>query len=105
MKIKNIQMVAFVNGFEELSRKNLPSRLYYALSCNMKSLSAFIQPYQEAYEKAKEAGQEEVNALINQEIDAGLQTVPASILDVLDSGDKFDVLTAAEIEAIMFMIE
>ena len=105
MKIKNIQMVAFVNGFEELSRKNLPSRLYYALSCNMKSLSAFIQPYQEAYEKAKEAGQLEVSALINQEIDASIQTVPASILDVLDSGDKFDVLTAAEIEAIMFMIE
>lgn len=105
MKIKNIQMVTFLNAFDGLSKKKMPSRLYYALSCNMKTLSGFVQPYQEAYEKAKEAGQAEVAALINQEIEASIQTVPASILDVLDSGDKFDVLTGPEMEAIMFMIE
>ena len=105
MKIKNIDMVRFLNAFESISKKNIPSRLYYALSCNMKTLSAFVQPYQEAYNKAKEAGDKELDDLINQEIETSLQTVPLSILDIMDSGDKFDPLSGPELESIMFMFE
>lgn len=105
MKITNIQMVTYLNTFDGIAKKKIPARLYYALSCNMRTLSTFVQPYQEAYEKAKEAGGEEVAKLLKQEIEASIQTVPASILEVLDSGEKFDVLIGSEIEAIMFMIE
>lgn len=104
MKIRNIEMVRFLNTADDLVQKKLPTRLYYALSCNVKELSGFAQAYQEAYEKAKAAGGKEVEELINQEIEAIIQIVPQATLDLLDSSNKYDTLTFAELSAIMFMI-
>ena len=104
MKIKNIEMVSFLNIADSLSQKKLPTRLYYALSCNVKELSGFVPEYQKAYKKAKEAGGKEIEELINQEIEATIQVVSPTTLDLLDSSEKYDALSFAELTAIMFMI-
>lgn len=104
MKIKNGMMINFLNAAEKLITKKLPTNMYYALSCNFKTLGGFVEPYNQAYEKVKDNAKE-LNELLNQEIEVSIQTLPKSILDTLDSGEKFDVLTWDEYNAISFMIE
>ena len=103
MKIKNIDMVKLVNASDSLIKKKLPSRISYVLNCNLKTLASFAQAYKEAFDNAQQAG-EDVTGLINQEIDVAIQKVPQSTLDLLDNSDKYDVLSFAELDAIMFMI-
>lgn len=105
MKIRNHEMIRFLNASENLRKKKLPSKLYFAISCNIKALIGMAEPYNEALEKAQAEGTHAVTELLNQEIDAAIQTVPKTIFEVLDSSDKFDALTGDEIDAIIFMIE
>lgn len=104
MKIKNITMIKFLNTAEKLTGKKLPTNLYYAISCNLKVLGEFVDPYNQAYEKVK-GNVKEVNELVNQEIEASVQTISRSVLDLLDAGDKYDALTWNEYDALSFMIE
>ena len=104
MKIKNATMVKFLNSSDELIKKKLPIKLYYALSQNLKTFAGMIQVYQDAYEKAK-GNQKELIELINQEIDASVQTIPKEAIEMLDTESRFDPLTWEEYEAISFMIE
>lgn len=104
MKIKNGIMVKFLNTSNEILQKRLPIRLYYAINLNLKTFGSLITSYQEAYEKAK-GSEEELVELVNQEIEAPVQTVSQDTLELIDSNDKFDSLTWAEFEAIQFMIE
>lgn len=105
MKIKNIEMVRFLNATDGLVKKKLPTRLMYAVDCNIRELGRFVQAYQDAYEKARAEGQEELSALLNQEIEATLQTIPPETMDIMDRSDKFDALTGEELSALLFMIK
>ena len=104
MKIKNGQMICFLNASETLTTKKLPTNLYYAISCNLKAFGEFVDPYNKAYEKVKDNA-EEINELINQEIEVSVQTVPRSTLELIDTVEKFDSLSWDEFNALSFMIE
>ena len=104
MKIKNGQMILFLNTAEKLVEKKLPSTMYYAIDCNIKIFREFIESYQKAYEKAKD-DPEELNTLVNREIEAAIQMIPKEDLILLDTSSKFDALTYDEYNAISFMIK
>ena len=106
MKIRNITMVNFINGYEALAEKNLPNRLAYALDVNRKMFATqYIEAYVRRQQELSDVNDYEcINELINVEIDANVQTVPISVLERMDEVDKYDALTAIDMANISFMI-
>lgn len=104
MKIKNAQMIMFLNTAEKLMARKLPTSMYFAIDCNIKALGEFVEPYNKAYEKVKD-DPEEVNDLVNREIEVTVQKIRKEDLILLDMNSKFDAMSYDEFRAISFMLE
>lgn len=103
MKIRNIDMVNFMNHVHEIRVKKLPTMFSFALKCNITELSKLVPSYKEAYEKAEDDAAR--NELAMQEVNVNIQTISKKVLEKLDTDSRFDALTALEFEIISFMIE
>lgn len=105
MKIKNLEMVAFLNKADEIQKKRLPIKLHYALKLNRESLFAKAQIYMQEYNRLKKEGKEkELNELILSDTEAEVQKVKFSDLAKMDDSENYDALTGEEFAIIDFMI-
>lgn len=106
MKIKNIEMVAYMNHIGEIQKKRLPVRLSYALALNTAKLSEIARTYETEYNKLKAANDmAALKELINAEVDAEIQTVKFSDLAKMDDHAGYDALTGNEYAILDFMID
>lgn len=107
MRIKNIDMVTFLNASDEIGKKRLPRKISYPLILNQKKFANdFLEAYNSQYKELSEAKDlAGIAELLNSEIDVTIQTVPLSAFDIIDESDKFDALSANEYAAMSFMIE
>lgn len=51
MKIKNSQMVSFLNGKADIQNKKLPTKLGYAITKNIKLMNSVAEAYEEERKK------------------------------------------------------
>jgi len=106
MKIKNLEMVAFLNNADEIQKKRLPIKLHYALKLNREALWNKAQIYMQEYERLKKEGkQKELNELICSDTEAEAQKVKFSDLAKMDDSENYDALTGNEFAIIDFMID
>ena len=128
MKIKNSQMVAFMNGIMKIQEKSLPIKIGYAIRKNLKMMDPLATAYEEEririldnYAKKDVSGnylikdnsyvidnlQEydcEMQELLEIENDLDLHTVPYSELEKCDL-DKFDALSVQDLSVLEIMME
>ena len=112
-----------------LSRKKLPVKLGFAVSCNLDELVKWQKKTEEQrielcrrYSKKDDKGEpiinddkydiedmesltEDVKQLMEEEIDVSVRKVPSDLLDAVDLSDKYDALTPDEIGALQYMLE
>lgn len=106
MKIKNLEMVAYMNRINQIQKKKLPIKLSYALALNSKRLEEVANTYKAEFEKLKKEGNvEALNELIGSDFEAEIQKVKFSDIVKMDENPNFDVLTGEEFAAIDFMID
>lgn len=106
MKIKNLEMVAYMNRIGQIQKKKLPIKLSYALALNTKKLSEVANTYDTEFKRlSKDGNQEALNELINSDFEAEIQTVKFSDLAKMDENPNYDVLTGEEYAIIDFMID
>lgn len=127
MKINEIAMKAQI--LAGLSRKKLPVKLGFAVSCNLDELVKWQKKTEEQrielcrrYSKKDDKGEpiinddkydiedmesltEDVKQLMEEEIDVSVRKVPSDLLDAVDLSDKYDALTPDEIGALQYMLE
>lgn len=106
MKIKNLEMIAFMNRIGRIQKKKLPIKLSYAIALNGKKLGEIAGTYMQEYNKLKKEGnQEALDELIASDFDAEIQTVKISDLLKMDENPNYDVLTGEEFAILDFMID
>lgn len=106
MKIKNLEMVAFLNHADEIQKKRLPIKLHYALKLNRESLWNKAQVYMQEHERLKKEGKDkELTELILSETEVEVQKVKFSDLKKMDDSANYDALTGDDFAAIDFMID
>lgn len=109
-KIKNSDIVHFMNASQDILKKKIPNRLYHALSANKSSLRNEAKAYMETYDhiREKELPEEEcakeISELMGMEVEANIQKVRWHVLETMDDVNKYDALTGNELEAIGFML-
>lgn len=105
MKIKNLEMVAYMNHVGEIQKKKLPIKLSYALALNTKKLSEIANTYGSEFDRLKRAGnQKALSELVMSDFEAEIQTVKLSDLAKMDDSENYDALTGEEFAIIDFMI-
>ena len=110
MKIKNNDVVGFVNNAVTIMGKKIPNRVYTAISLNLDAVKPMVETYQKQYEaiKAKELSNEdeakEIEELLDIDADIVIQMITPAQLDRMDDSEKFDALTGIEYKAIQFMV-
>lgn len=110
MKIKNSDVVGFINNAQGILSKKIPNRIYTAISLNLDAVKPMVETYQKQYAdiKAKELDAEEeekeIMELLDIEADMVIQAVTQAQLDRMDDSEKYDALTGVEYRAIQFMI-
>ncbi len=129
MKIRNRQMVGFLNISDSILQLKIPKKLYSAISLNraalMDAADTYISQQQKLLEEYVKKGNEgqllrngnkyaftdessyynELEELLVIEIDVNLQTVHEELFDQMDSMEKFDSLSGIQYAAIGFMVE
>jgi hypothetical protein len=110
MKVKYADVVKFLNGTPGILEKRIPSRLWMAIDMNVRAFSDAGASYMKKRETIINdinASEEEktaaINELLRMEVDVNVQKVPDSVLDAIDTSDKFDALTGEQLGAIRFM--
>lgn len=107
MKVKNLQMVTFLNNVNDILKLRIPRKLYTAISLNADALDSPAKVYSKLYDdiigdaKAQALERQE---LLDDEVEVTIQTVTTDMLDEMDANKKFDALTGAQYVAIGFMI-
>lgn len=109
MKIENGRMAKFMNEVPGIMRKRIPRRLYTAIALTQNALMPAANLYNSQLDEAadedgmlKKAVLEEIQAI---EFEADVQTIPESLLEMLDESDKYDALTGEEYGALDLLIE
>lgn len=126
MKITEIGVKAQI--LSGLSKKKLPVKLGFAVSCNLDELAKWQKKTEEQrielckqYAKKDEKGEpiikddrydiedmtalsSDVAELMDEDIEVNVRKVPDSLLDMIDLSDKYDALTPDEIGALQFML-
>lgn len=102
MKIKNADMVSFLNSVDGIMAKRIPMKMYSVIYQNVKSFAAAA----EAYTKQREtiSCHDDIVELMNIESEIAIQKLPMSVVELIDSSDKYDALTGNEFKALSFMI-
>ena len=128
MKLKNSQVVSFINGAVELKGKSLPIKVGYAIARNLKTMEGVAAAYEEermkVLDKYAEKDSEgkyivkcnayvisdlenynhEMEELLEIENEISLHTVPFLELEKCDS-DKFDALSVQDIQVMEIMTD
>lgn len=128
MKIKNSQIVSFINGVVELREKQLPVKLGYAIAKNLGAMKSISEAYEEerikVLSKYAEKGADgkflvednsyvipdmenygrEIGELLEIENEVAIHTVAFEELEKCDS-DKFDALSFQDIQVLEIMTE
>lgn len=128
MKIKNSEMVAFINGVKEIKEKRIPIKLGYAITRNMKLMEVAAEAYNEEYQnligkyaekdeegKPKVENEEyilldeknyhkEINELLEIENEFEIHKIPFEELEKCDT-EQFDALSIKDISLLEFMVE
>ena len=126
MKIKNSQVVAFLNGVADIQSKMLPTKVGYAIARNIALLESVAKAYEEErtkiidkYAKKGEDGRLIVvgntydiqdmagfgtdrDELLGIENEGAIHTVPLSELEKCDL-EQFDALTVKDLKLLDFM--
>mgnify|MGYP004575448239 len=128
MKMKNSEIVAFLNICAGLRQKHLPVRLAYAIKKNMSSVQEAAAAYTDErkelidrYAKKDENGKylEEDNCYIMEdkagfekdmaellgiETEVEIHTVSITVVEKCDDDPKYDALTIEELDVIDYML-
>lgn len=126
MKIKNSQVVAFLNGVADIQSKMLPTKVGYAIARNIALLESVAKAYEEErtkiidkYAKKGEDGRlivvgntydiqdmagfgTDMDELLGIENEVAIHTVPLSELEKCDL-EQFDALTVKDLKLLDFM--
>ena len=126
MKIKNSQVVAFLNGVADIQSKMLPTKVGYAIARNIALLESVAKAYEEErtkiidkYAKKGEDGRYivventydiqdmagfgiDMDELLGIENEVAIHTVPLSELEKCDL-EQFDALTVKDLKLLDFM--
>ena len=126
MKITEITVKAQI--LSGLSKKKLPVKLGFAVSCNLDEMAKWQKKTEEQrielckqYAKKDDKGEpiikddrydiedmtalsSDVTELMDEDIEVSIRKVPDSLLDLIDVSDKYDALTPDEIGALQFML-
>ena len=132
MKVKNKDIVAFLNGIRGLKDKRFPVKVTYAINKNIRAVSGAAEAYNSTFDELRsqymlkdaegkfvldEHGEpkfqegkkgEFLKELLElQEIvtDVEVTTITCSDLEVCDSADKFSTLSVRDMEALDIMLE
>ena len=128
MKIKNSQMVLFMNGTADIQKKKLPIKLGYAITKNLKQMESIAAAYEEERQKIldkyaekdgngeymvkneayvipeQKAYEAEMQELLGIDNEMDIHTVPFAELEKCDCG-QFDALSVQDISLLEIMIE
>ncbi len=126
MKIKNSQVVTFLNGVADIQSKMLPTKVGYAIARNIALLESVAKAYEEErtkiidkYAKKGEDGRyivvgntydiqdmagfgTDMDELLGIENEVSIHTVPISELEKCDL-EQFDALTIKDLKLLDFM--
>lgn len=105
MKVKNVDMVAFLNSLNELTAKKLPVKLYFAIKLNADEFFQKVVPTYNKLEEEARSDREKLSELLSIENELTIQTVSRDLLEKVDESDKYDALTYQEYNALQFMVE
>ena len=109
MKVKYADVVRFLNSTPEILEKRIPSRLWMAIDMNVRAFADAGASYMKKRDVIinSDATEEEktiaINELLQMDVDVNVQKVPETVLDAIDTSDKFDALTGAQLSALSFM--
>lgn len=128
MKLKNMEIVNFLNHAPGILATKIPLKLYTAVKINMEELRKPAETYTtlqadilNRYAKKDENGKptledgeyaiddredyaNEMKELLEVEIELPLQVVPQSLFERMDESDKFGALSGEEYTALSFML-
>ncbi len=128
MKMKNNEIVAFLNICAELRKKRLPVRLAYAIKKNMSSAQETAAAYMAEREELvaryakkdkngeyltednhyimedKDGFEKDMKELLEIETEVEIHTVPFATVEKCDEDSKYDALTLEELDAIGYML-
>ena len=127
MKMKNSEIVAFLNICANLKQKHLPVRLAYAIKKNMSAVQEAAAAYMAEREELvaryakKENGkyleengcyimddkagfEKDMEELLGIETEVEIHTVSVSVVEKCDDDPKYDALTMEELDVIAYML-
>lgn len=128
MKMKNSEIVAFLNICAGLKQKHLPVRLAYAIKKNMSAVqdaaAAYMAERDELvarYAKKDENGkyleenscyimddkagfERDMEELLGIETEVEIHTVSIAVVEKCDDDPKYDALTMEELDVIVYML-
>ena len=128
MKMKNSEIVTFLNTCTDLKQKRLPVRLAYAIKKNMAAVQEAATAYMEEREELiaryakkdkkgeylvkdncyvfenKDEFEKDMSELLAIETAVKIHTVSIDIVEKCDDDPKYDSLTMAELDVIDFML-
>ena len=128
MKMKNSEIVAFLNTCVSLREKRLPVRLAYAIKKNMSSVQEAAAAYMDErkelvdrYAKKDENGEyleedncyimddkagfeKDMEELLGIETEVEIHTVSITVVEKCDDDPKYDALTMEELGVIDYML-
>lgn len=128
MKMKNSEIVAFLNTCAGLREKRLPVRLAYAIKKNMAAVQEAATAYMEEREELiaryakkdkkgeylvkdncyvfenKDEFEKDMSELLSIETAVKIHTVSIDVVEKCDDDHKYDSLTIDELDVIDFMI-
>ena len=128
MKMKNSEIVAFLNTCAGLREKHLPVRLAYAIKKNMVAVQEAATAYMEEREELiardakkdkkgeylvkdscyvfenKDEFEKDMSELLAIETAVKIHTVSIDVVEKCDDDQKYDPLTMEELDVIEFMI-
>lgn len=110
MKLRNSEMLSYLNGTATMSTKKLPIRLAFAMKHNRKEilnkLDAFEETRKDILEHYPEGNEreEEFAKLLDETVEVDVKKVPIEVVELTDN-EGYDKLTLGELELIDFMLE
>ena len=84
MKVKNVDMVAFLNSLNELTAKKLPVKLYFAIKLNADEFFQKVVPTYNKLEEEARSDREKLSELLSIENELTIQTVSRDLLEKVD---------------------
>lgn len=121
MKLKNRDIVNFINGCAALKEKKLPIKIGYAIHRNILSLAEAAEAYNTAREKIIEEYTEkdregnlaikdqqmfnkDLEELLDIDTEVNLHTIPEKDIEKYDDS-RYDAMTPADIDTLCIMAE